>query len=221
MRIHSTNMFLLLAVHCWLHLYLVLLSCLWGAPVEALWTRNLVLSTCATSTVVWLGRGVRILGVCISRILQLRCPHVWLCNNILVLFSSIGPLFSIELPHIFLVVLKWGGPRPFYSCTWSQNCLPPWWNLYPCIGVSIVLGWFFPVNSRRVLGFTWDICALRYLLAPGHQLSFLIWSICSHCFDCCSCHTCLLSLGEWVWFIYLNIRTSFMDCSGRSSWHLF
>ena len=62
---HSTKKFLLLAEHFCLHLYLVLGSRLLGAPVEALWIRNLVLSTGAVSDMVWLGWGVGIFGVII------------------------------------------------------------------------------------------------------------------------------------------------------------
>ena len=42
------------------------------APIGALWTRNLVLSTGAASDVVWLRWVVRICGVRLSRSLKLR-----------------------------------------------------------------------------------------------------------------------------------------------------
>ena len=60
---HSTNMFLKPFGHFWLHLDLVLVSCLLGAPVGALWIRNLVLTTGVVSAVVWLVWGVEICGV--------------------------------------------------------------------------------------------------------------------------------------------------------------
>ena len=81
---------LLLVAHLWIHPYLVLGSCLWGVPVGALWTCNLVLSTGAASAVVWLVWGVGIRGISISIILALICPVVWKCIPISVLFCSIG-----------------------------------------------------------------------------------------------------------------------------------
>ena len=79
---------------------------MWGAPVGVLWTRNLVLSTGTSSAVVWLGWSVVIFGVCLSRILAVRCRFVWWCSNISVLLLSIGPLYSLGLPHILFGVLK-------------------------------------------------------------------------------------------------------------------
>ena len=75
-------------------------TCLLGAPVGALWVRNLVLSSGAVISVVCLIWGVGIFGVHISRSLGLRCPVVLLCNTISVLFLSIGSLYSFGLPHI-------------------------------------------------------------------------------------------------------------------------
>ena len=116
LHVHSTKMFLLLVGHCWIHLDLVLGSFLWGAPVGALWTRNLVLFTGTASTVVWLRWGALICGVRLSCSLAFRFPVFWLFNTVSLLFRSIDPLSSLGLPHIFVGVLKWGGLRPFYSC---------------------------------------------------------------------------------------------------------
>ena len=58
LHVHSKIRFLLLAVHCLLHLYLVPGSRILGATFGALWIRNVVPSTGAVSAVVWLGWGV-------------------------------------------------------------------------------------------------------------------------------------------------------------------
>ena len=205
---HSTKMFLLIVGYFWINLYLVLGSHMLGAPFGVQWICNLVPSTGAVSALVWLVWVVGICGVHFSRILPLRCPVVMICNTTSVLFRSIGPLSSLWLPHIFLGVLRWGGPRPFYSYTWSKNYLPLGWNLYPFIGVSIVLGCFFPLHSHKFLGFPWAIHELWYLFAPGHTFHFRIWHICIHRFDFCSGYICLWSIGVVVWFIYCNIRPS-------------
>ena len=68
---------------------------MWGAPVGAMLSWNLVLCTGAESAVVWLGSGVRICGVCLSRSLVLVCPVVWRCISTSVLFCSIFPLSSL------------------------------------------------------------------------------------------------------------------------------
>ena len=57
-------------------------SLLLGAPVGALWIRNLVLSTGAVSSVVWFRWCVGIYGVRLSCSLTLRCPFVLLYNPI-------------------------------------------------------------------------------------------------------------------------------------------
>ena len=80
--------------------------CIWGAPVGALWTRNLVLSTGTASAVVWLEWVIVIFGVYLSRSLELICLVVWMFNTISVLFRSILPLYSLGLPHIWIEVLK-------------------------------------------------------------------------------------------------------------------
>ena len=185
LRVHIKKMFLQLSGHFWLHLDLVLGSSLLGATVGALWIRNLVLSTVAVSDVAWLGWGVGICGVHISHSLSLRCPVVLICNTISVLLRSICPLSSIGLTNIYIGVLIWGGPRPFYLYNWYQNHLPRWWNLCPCIGVYRVLMRFFMVHIRRVLVVPWGIHALQYLLTSGHTLPFRLWRICSHLFASC------------------------------------
>ena len=98
-------MFLLLSGHFGLYLDLVLGSPLLSAPVGGLWIRNLVMYTDEVSAVVWLGWGVGMFGVRLSRSLVLRCQVVLLCNTFSVLFRSIGPMSSLELPHIWLGVL--------------------------------------------------------------------------------------------------------------------
>ena len=169
--VNSKKMFLLLSGHFGLYLDLVLGSPLLSAPVGGLWIRNLVMYTDEVSAVVWLGWGVGMFGVRLSRSLVLRCQVVLLCNTFSVLFRSIGPMSSLELPHIWLGVLIWGGPRPFNSFIWSQNCLLLGWYVCLCLGVSIVLGWFILVHSRRCLDFPWALCVIWYLLAPVHTFS--------------------------------------------------
>ena len=81
-NLSAEKMFLILAGYLWLHLDLVLGICLWGAPVGDLWNHDLLLSTGVVSDVVWLGWGVGICGVYLSRILVLRCKFLCLCNPI-------------------------------------------------------------------------------------------------------------------------------------------
>ena len=116
LRVHSTKHFLQLDGYFWIHMDLVLGSRVLGAPAGALWFHNFMLSTGAVSAVVWLGCGVGICVVHISRSLVFRCPFILLCNPISVLLRSIAPLFSLGLPHIYPGVLRSGGLRPFYLC---------------------------------------------------------------------------------------------------------
>ena len=185
-----------------------------------LWIRTVVPSTGAVSDVVLLGLGVGTFGVRLSCILELRCPVVVPCNPPSVLLHSILPLSCLGLPHILLGGPRWGGPRTFYLCNWSQSHLPLVWNLCLCIYVSRVLGWFWLVHIRKVLGITWLRHGLWLLLTPGHKLPFRLWhmtwsipgcTLCSHSLAYTENNLFIVGIGP-----ILNKELEFIFRSDRS-----
>ena len=167
-----------------------------GESVGALWIHTLVPSTGAVSAVVWWGWYVGTFGVRLSRSLEFRCPVAVSYNTNSILFRILVPLSSLGLPHIFLEVLRWGGPCPFYFCIWYQIHLPLTWNLYLYLCVYIVLGWFLPVHTHKVVVAPWVLHHIWYQLAPGHKSPFWFWHICICHIACWVGHICLWSLHD-------------------------